>query len=369
MTPAPGCSASGFAGARVLADDNAMAALRALADRLRAAGYENRVIEGAAADQAASEMALGYAVASDVTGRDEVSALVASGAADLEGQSELVVPRFMLFALGDVIVLVPKDGGHDPDRVYFGRDSLWLADFTSRCAPPGGALADLGTGAGTVAAVLAPRFELAVGTEVLPRTAACAAVTFALNARGDGSPAALACLADVAGGLAQGTFSLVTGNPPWVPDLERHRDEPARVYAEGGPTGFELPRRFIMEGAALLAPGGLMVMLALDVTWPDGERPLCSLARGLLRLGFEVYLQPTEISASWEGTGLDLRNFFPAVRTAEHVALVVRRPSSTLVGIGRRSTSGVRAWQSEPEQRPEKAVGDQFCADVLRRGT
>jgi hypothetical protein len=351
----------------VLADDKAMAALRALGRRLRAARYENQVISGPARDRAASEMALGYPVASEVVGQDEASALVASGAADLEGQGERLVPRFMLFALGEVIVLVPKDGGRDPDRVYFGRDSLWLADFASRCAPPGGALADLGTGAGTVAAVLAPRFKLAVGTEVLPRTAACAAVTFALNARGDGSPAALACLTDVTGGLAGGSFSLVTGNPPWVPDLDRGPDERARAYAEGGPTGFELPRRFIMEGAALLAPGGLMVMLALDVTWQDGGRPLRSLARGLLRLGFEVHLQPTEISALWEGTALDLRSCFPKIRTAEHVALVVRRPRSQRSrASGRSSTSGVRARQGEPEHRPEKAVGDQFSVDPLR---
>jgi methylase of polypeptide subunit release factors len=321
-----------FAGRQVLADAQAMRVLRRLADVLRVAGYANDVIEGRSPrERAWSRMALGYPASVQDMGPADADALVSAGAADICPTSpDELVPRFTLFALGEVLVLVPKDGGFDPGRVYFGRDSLWLADFVTRLGLSGRAMADLGTGAGAVAALLAPHFDVVVATDILPRTAACAAITFALNARPGRLPAATACLSDVAGCLAPGTFSLVTGNPPWVPDLDRAVSGPARVYAEGGSTGFELPRKFIMEGAELLAPGGVMVILALDATWDTGEQPLRSLARGLLRLGFEAYVETTGISEHWKGTRDDPCARLPAIKSAEHVALIVRRRASSV---------------------------------------
>jgi methylase of polypeptide subunit release factors len=336
-----------FAGERVLADARALEALARLGAVLRAAGYDNKVIgAGSSQQRTASQVALGYSVATTEMDSRDVDALARSGAVDLDHEGERLEPRFMLFALGEVLVLVPKDGGEDPGRVYFGRDSLWLADMAARLTRPGGALADLGTGAGTVAAALASRFDSVVATEILPRTAACAAVTFALNPRPSGAPAATVGLCDVAAGLAPGAFSLVTANPPWVPDLDREHS-PARVYAEGGSTGFELPRRFIVEGANLLAPDGVMLMMALDATWDSGERPLRSLARGLVRLGFEVHMEPTGISEFWKGTEDRLCARFPGMRSAEHVALVVHRPAT---GLPRRAALLGQLGASGPER-------------------
>jgi len=315
-------SLTAFDGTRVLGDRSALQALCGLADRLRRAGYRNTVN---LVDPVAAELALGYPVSCRALRPDELEALVRAGAGDVE--EDRFVPRFTLFGLGEIITLVPKDDGQDPGRVYFGRDSLWLADFVSRLTTAGGAVADLGTGAGTVAAVVAPRFDVVVGTDIVRRTVACAAVTFALNPRRDGRPAASAVATDVAAGLAPGTFALVTGNPPWVPDLDHEVAGPSRVFAEGGATGFELPRRFIVEGAALLAPGGVMVMLALDMTWADGARPLHSLARGLMRLGLEVSLAPTELSDLWETLERDMCSRIPQLDAVSHVALVVHRPT------------------------------------------
>jgi methylase of polypeptide subunit release factors len=317
-------SPANFAGTGVLADEAAMAALRRLAGRLRAAGYDNRVTDSAEPGcRSASRLALGHPVERHELDEADAAALVRVGAADIEG--DFFAPRFTLFALGDVLVLIPRDEATGAGRVYFGRDSLLLAEMASRLAGPGGALADLGTGAGTVAALLAPRFDVVVATEILPRTAACAAITFALNPRPGGRPAATACLSDVAAGLVPGTFSLVTGNPPWVPDVGRGGPGPARVFAEGGATGFEVPRRFIVEGAALLAPQGVMVMLALDAKWENGERPLRSLARGLVRLGFDARMEVTGVADAGKGGQWDLARAYPSLREAEHVALVVRR--------------------------------------------
>jgi hypothetical protein len=310
-----------FDATRVLADRAAMSALIGLAGRLRAASYQNDLTEG---DRIASELALGFPVTRHDMERNVLEVLVKAGAGDVDG--DRFTPRFTLFSLGDVITLVPKDDGDDPGRVYFGRDSLWLADFVSRATNVGGAAADLGTGAGTVAALLAPHFDPVVGTEILKRTAASAAVTFALNPRRDGTSAATACLTDVASGLAAGAFALVTGNPPWVPELDHDVTGPLRVFAEGGVTGFELPRRFIMEGAALLAPDGVMVMLTLDVIWADGARPLHALARGLMRLGLEVSLVRTDLSELWDTLERDLCDRFPAIKSVVHVAFVAHRP-------------------------------------------
>lgn len=322
MSPRP------FDSSRTLADPKALGVLRQVAGQLRVAGYDNRPMEGAGPGPLAlSRLALGHPVACSDLRIDGVEALGHSGAADLDGGGLYLVPRFTLFCLDETIVLVPRDAGHDPERAYFGRDSLLLAELAAQFAVPGGAMADLGTGAGTVAALLARRVRTVVATDILPRTVACAAITFALNTGAWGGPAR-ALVADVAAGLAPGRFALVTANPPWVPDLDRAEEGPARVYAEGGPRGFELPRRFLVEGAHLLAPGGVMVVLALDTVWDDGDRPLAALANGLRRLGFDVHLQVTGLSGSWKTGRYNFLSRFPTICSAEHVVVTVRRPAS-----------------------------------------
>jgi methylase of polypeptide subunit release factors len=167
-----------------------------------------------------------------------------------------------------------------------------------------------------------------LATDVAPRTAATAAISLRLNPRPDGRPAGDACVADVGAGLRRGSFDLVTANPPWVPDLGAVGG--TRVYAEGGETGFELPRRFIVEAVELLAPGGTAVVLGADITWSDGRRPLHALARGLRRLGHEVAIQPTEAADVWPNLHAELSARFPAIAAVAHVVLLVRRAGPDL---------------------------------------
>lgn len=308
-----------FEAERVLASPPALGALDRLVATLRSTGYANELLEAAAPDErVAARLALGHTIGrADIQVRD-VAALVDAGAADVE--DDRLVPRFALFASGSTYVLVPRDDGFAPDRVYFGLDSLWLAELARRAGPGRGLAADLGTGAGLVAASLTATYDIVVATDLLPRTAASAAITLRLN--GGGTPC-LVCVADVAGGLRTGAFALVTANPPWVPNLDG--DAP-RVYAEGGVTGFELPRRFTIEAVSLLAPGGVAVLLAIDVIWQDGSRPLTALARGLRRMGHEVAVIPTDATTAWRTMDRELMTRFEAMAAVEHVAVLVRRP-------------------------------------------
>lgn len=332
-----------FDPAAVLASRPALTALGRLAEQLRAAGYNNRPLPAAYPGAAASRLALGHAVERCDWPDDDSRALVAAGAADLTASA--LTLRFLLFAAGRTLVVVPKDGGYDSERVYFGRDSLWLAELARRIGPPRGALADLGSGAGTVAALLADRFDPVVATDILPRTAASAALTLALNRRTDGRAAGGAVVADVAGGLRAGAFDLVTANPPWVPDRQPDASGRHRVFAEGGRTGFELPRRFVAEALTLLRPGGVAVTLLLDVTWRDGRRPLHALARGLRRLGHDVAIVDTDAERCWPDLAPDLLGRFPGMAAVRHVALLVAagRPLSAAAPSWRGSTSSPTA--------------------------
>jgi hypothetical protein len=312
----------------VRASAPAMAVLGRLAGALRRQGYANQVpADGPADERTVARVGLGLDVdAQDLAralGRTALDDLVEAGAADLV--DGVAAPRFALYAEGPSLVLLPRDDGLAPDRVYFGRDSMWLAQLARQWGPGRGAMADLGTGAGAVAALLAPAYQRVVATDVAPRTAASAAVTMALNPRPDGSPAGVVCVADVAAGLRGGAYDLVTANPPWVPDLGPGGVR--RTYARGGETGFELPRRFVVEAAGLLAPGGVAVVLGIDVTWSDGSRPLVALARGLRRLGHEVAVLPTEAADVWPTLEADLTARFEGMRSVIHVVLLVRRPS------------------------------------------
>jgi methylase of polypeptide subunit release factors len=147
-----------------------------------------------------------------------------------------------------------------------------------------------------------------------------------MNPRPGGAPSATVCILDVAGGLRPGSFDLVTANPPWVPADPFRPKAPTRVFADGGPTGFELPRRFALEAAALLAPGGVAVVLAVDVHYRDGRRPLAALVRGLRRLRFEVAVTPTDASSEWDHLEGAFLVRFEDVEAVEHVALLVHRP-------------------------------------------
>ena len=115
-----------------------------------------------------------------------------------------------------VVLPQQRDRG---DLAYLGPDSIWLLQRAWPLATGGRLAVELGTGTGYLAASLAPRYELTIGTEVLRTTAAVAALTFHLN-----GPSKLCCLlADVAAPLRPRCADFVIANAPWVPAGQRTR--------------------------------------------------------------------------------------------------------------------------------------------------
>lgn len=110
----------------------------------------------------------------------------------------------------------------------------------------GGACLEIGFGSGAVLASVSGRFELAVGTDVLPLEDARLAA---------GSRTEL-LLADRATCFRGGVFDLVFFNPPYLPSW------PVEDKAvDGGPTGVEVPVSFLEEGLRVLRKGGTVVAL------------------------------------------------------------------------------------------------------------
>ena len=299
---------------------DAVAALRAVAQRLLDAGYANEL--GGPAPMLA-RLALAHPVErrelDGVLTAAEIGALLDSG---LWAETDTGIEgNVVLVAAGPTLALVPIDPRIARDRVYLGPDSWWLADIVGKLAPGGARALDLGTGTGMLAALLAARYEHVVAADVLPRAAACAALTFACSRLAHAS----VCVADVATCFRPGTFDLVTANIPWVPGARDGDGNPV-VFADAGSGGFELPRRFLLEGAAMLAPGGLMVAVALDLEWRDGRRPLDDVRSTLEGDGYSVAVVGTQAAREWPELEERLAAQVVDITRAEHVAIVVRQP-------------------------------------------
>jgi release factor glutamine methyltransferase len=188
------------------------------------------------------------------------------------------------------------------------RQSETLARRAATRLPPRGIAVDLCTGSGAIAAVLrgAAPDALIVGVDVDPAAARCAAR--------NGVPAVVGDLA--APLYAQATVDVVTAVAPYVPtaarrllpaDVQRH--EPAHAL-DGGDDGLAVVRRVVEHAAALLRPGGhLLVELG-------GEQD-AALARDLARHGFE----PATV---WHDEDGDLRG------------LIARRAASTAPDLAKR---------------------------------
>lgn len=129
--------------------------------------------------------------------------------------------------------------------------STALAQLTVR-RPIGTAL-DLGTGCGVQALHLAGHAGRVVATDLNPRALDLAAWTTGLN--GVDADLRLGSLYEPVSGER---FDLIVTNPPFVmapPSPER------LVYREGSLPGDELMRRVVTDGAAHLAPGGILQVL------------------------------------------------------------------------------------------------------------
>ena len=251
-------------------------------------------------------------------------ALVRAGVLQADEERSEVACRVRLFASPELVLAAP-DARHRPDMVYIGPDSPLLVEVALRLAPRGERAVDLGTGTGFLAAALSRRYRCVVATDIVHRAAEAARHTMLLNERPPGH-AWLTVRTDVTGGLRAGSFDLVAANTPWVP-ARRDADGPVSIYADGGRDGIELPSRFLLEGAALLRPGGVAVMLALHVVRADGSRPLVDLCGELERDGFSIALIPTPLNTAYE-VPAKMRARCPGLVEALHVAVVIGAPAN-----------------------------------------
>ncbi|HUI00193.1 MAG TPA: hypothetical protein VLX56_01025 [Nitrososphaerales archaeon] len=105
---------------------------------------------------------------------------------------------------------------------------------------------EIGFGSGALLEGVAPRFDLAVGTDVIGLRDASQA----------SSGSAGLVLADRAACFREGVFDLVFFNPPYVPS-----GEVEDRAVDGGPTGTEVPLAFVEEGARVMKRDGTMVAL------------------------------------------------------------------------------------------------------------
>jgi len=259
----------------------------------------------------------------DSLGEVLFGALEREGLLELTADGAEVAARVRLLTSPDFVVAAP-DTGHRSDLVYVGPDTSVLVEAALRLAPSGERAVDLGTGAGLVAAALSPRYRCVVATDIVQRATEVAGWTLMLNDRPPGH-VWLTVQADVTRGLRKRSFDLVVANTPWVP-ASPDPDAPARVYADGGRDGIELPARFLMEGAALLRPGGLAVMLALHAVRADGRRPLLERCGVLERDGFTVAVLPTTLNTTYDELSPKVLTRCPDLVEVVHVAVVVGAP-------------------------------------------
>ena len=125
---------------------------------------------------------------------------------------------------------------------------------------------EIGFGSGAVLQSLAPRFEMAVGTDVL-------SLAQAVASKGD----AEVVLADRATCFREAVFDLVAFNPPYLPS-EGIEDR----TVDGGKGGLEVPLAFLEEGLRVMKPDGRAVLLLSD------EADLTEFKRVCERMGLMV---------------------------------------------------------------------------------
>ena len=250
-------------------------------------------------------------------------ALVHDGVLELDAERSEVTSRARLLTSPKLVLAAP-DAGHRPDMVYIGPDSPLLVEAALRLAPRGERAVDLGTGTGFLAAALSRRYRCVVATDVLHRAAEAARDTMMLNDRPPGHVWLSVCT-DLTGGLRPRSFDLVGANTPWVP-ASTDGEAPVSTYAHGGRDGVELPARFLTEGAALLRPGGIAVLLALHVERTDGGRPLVERCGTLEREGFSVAVIPTPLNATFPDLSAKTRARCPELVEVVHVAVVIGAP-------------------------------------------
>ena len=314
----------------MLASPLCIQAVRELGRHLTDAGFINRFGRlqiNEEKNQALADLALGnyidVAVASRfLGGPQQVAALLEMGAATITEESRFSL-SFEVLSDGKAMAILPFLGSADDvpiDSVYAGADTWLLRDQAWKYALHGKRAIDLGTGTGLVAAFLTSRYETVLATDINQRATRTAQLSRELLPESKKSRMHV-ITNNVAAGLRPGTFDFVCINAPWVP---AHRAE-GRIYSQGGESGFELPRRFILEGTELLTPGGVFIALCADLTFLDGTNPLRDLIEGFERKGFATLVEPTPAPHPFHAAADGTAETLPGLKSARHVTVVIQR--------------------------------------------
>ena len=315
---------------RLLTSPAACLALRELGRHLTGAGFINRFGRLQIDDEKnepLADLALGkyidVAVASRFLGGPQATAaLLETKAATITEESRFSL-SFEVLSDGTAMAILPfLDSADDVpiDSVYAGTDTWLLRDQAWKYGLHGKRAIDLGTGTGLVAAFLTSRYETVVATDINQRATQTAQLSRELLHETAKSRMHVVTN-DVAAGLHPATFDFVCVNAPWVP---AHRSD-GRIYSQGGETGFELPRRFILEGTDLLAPGGVFVALCAELAFLDGTNPLRDLIEDFERKGFATLIEPTPAPHPFHAAGDGTAETLPGLESARHVTVVIQR--------------------------------------------
>lgn len=124
---------------------------------------------------------------------------------------------------------------------------------------------EMGFGSGAILDSLIPRFKTVVGTDII-------SVAQAAEAKRD----AEVVLADRATCFRDGSFDLVTFNPPYLPS--ELIEDPA---VDGGRGGIQVPLSFLVEALRVVKKEGKIVLLLSDEGDVEGFREFCE-NRGLV---------------------------------------------------------------------------------------
>jgi hypothetical protein len=248
-------------------------------------------------------------------------ACLASGfvRADYEGNLRLAVS--LLAAAGAVGVL--PDEHAIGERVYLGPDTWILLEKAWRFGLGGHRALEIGTGSGAVATFLTSRYDQVLATDVTAISVAAASIARRLLDEPRRSKLSV-LQADVGRGLAPRSFDLVIANAPWIPTSVAA----GQVFADGGPSGFELPFRFLTEGIELLSEDGILVLLCADLRYADGRAPLAEALRGIRAMGYSTEIEETPNTKELSFIGRDEINSLRGLRSGRHVSVVVYRRSA-----------------------------------------
>lgn len=250
-------------------------------------------------------------VAADGVPRELLDLALSCGAVVRDGAG-LLRPRVRISTLGDCGFAHSPYPTDQEDAVFFGPDSYRFAAMIEAWLtlhPPGqGArIADIGGGAG-VGAIVASRMAASADVAMTDTNARALAYARA-NAAAAGVDLAIAHGSNLDG--LDGTFDLVTANPPYL------ADESARAYRDGGgDLGAAVPLDMAAAAVPRLRPGGHFLLYTGSAIVDGEDRILAALAD--LARAHDCQLVAHEIDPDVFGEELEQ----PAYRAVERIALI-----------------------------------------------